>query len=131
MAQGSQTETHQQEQETTTYDVNLPYKPASAVAHNRTDFPEYLPSWDDQTFHDDPSEFDYLDPATRAHVDMPNLFNPSVVTKDITPRMGTIVEGINLKGLSSAAKDEMALLITKRKVVVLRDHQSDFLEAGP
>ncbi|KAK4693624.1 sulfonate dioxygenase, partial [Lecanoromycetidae sp. Uapishka_2] len=130
MAPTVQTRKDEHKEETVTYDVNLPYKPADGVAHKRTDFPEYLPSWDDQTFHEDPAAFEYLDPATRAAADMPNLFSSDIVTTDITPRLGTIVEGINLKGLSDAAKDELALLITKRKVVVLRD-QSDFLAAGP
>ncbi len=44
--------------------------------------------------------------------------------------MDTIVEGVNLKSLSDAAKGELALLISKGRVIVLGD-QLDFLEAGP
>jgi sulfonate dioxygenase len=113
------------------YDVNLPYKAAdSGAARNRTEFPEYLPSWDDKAFHDDPPAFEYQDPALRAIADMPNLLHLGTRTKDITPKMGTIVTGVNLKGLSDAAKDEIALLVTKRKIVVFRE-QLDFLQAGP
>lgn len=128
----TQTQTQQsKEDDFVTYDVNLPYKPANNVAaHSRTDFPEYLPSWDDKSLHDDPPPFDYRDPACRAAADFPNLIYPGAETHDITPKMGTIVTGVNLENLSTEAKDELALLISKRKIVVLRD-QLEFLQAGP
>ena len=44
--------------------------------------------------------------------------------------MGTILSGVKMEELSDAGKDELALLITERKIVVLRE-QSDFLHAGP
>ncbi|KAL9615077.1 MAG: hypothetical protein Q9167_000500 [Letrouitia subvulpina] len=115
------------------YDVNLPYKPVeNETAHRRTEFPEYLPSWDDRKFyHDHHLEFDYEDPANRAAVHMPQLLkSPKVQTKDITPKMGTIISGLNLRNLSDSAKDELAMLISKRKIVVFRD-QLEFLSAGP
>lgn len=121
----------QPEEEPVYYDVNLPYKPVKdGAAKLRTNFPVYLPSWDDKTFHEDPPTFEYHDPALRAATEMPNLKTSSVQTQDITPKMGTIVTGVDLKNLSDAAKNEVALLVTQRKVVVFRD-QLDFLEAGP
>ena len=115
------------------YDVNLPYKAVeNREAHQRTEFPEYLPSWDDRDFyHDHHLEFPYRDPASRADIKMPNLLkSPKVEVQDITPKMGTIISGVNLRTLSDSARDELALLISKRKIVVFRD-QIDFLEAGP
>jgi len=44
--------------------------------------------------------------------------------------MGTILTGVKLETLSKEAKDELALLICERKVVILRE-QLDFLKAGP
>lgn len=44
--------------------------------------------------------------------------------------MGSILTGVKLKDLSAEAKDELALLIVERKILVLKD-QSDFLRAGP
>lgn len=109
------------------YDVNLPYQAADTVAvHDRTEFPQYLPLWDDEVFHGDPPAFDYQDPAGRAVADMPNLLHPGARTKDITPKMGTIVTAVNLKGLSDATKDELALLLTKRKIVVLRNNWTSY-----
>jgi len=39
MASEIQSETLLREEEITTYDVNLPYKPDNGAAHGRTDFP--------------------------------------------------------------------------------------------
>ena len=74
--------------------------------------------------------FRHHDPALRANKSMPNLFQPGVVARHITPKMGTILTGVKLQELSNAAKDELALLIVERKIVALRE-QSEFLHAGP
>jgi len=44
--------------------------------------------------------------------------------------MGTILTGVKLETLSREAKDELALLICERKVVMLRE-QLEFLNSGP
>lgn len=44
--------------------------------------------------------------------------------------MGSILTGVTIETLSDAAKDELALLICERKVVVLRE-QLGFLRKGP
>ena len=112
------------------YSANIVYVPVKDRASNtRTEFPHYLPFWD-EAFYDDPTEFEYHDPALRAAKDMPNLLGAGVKVRDISPRMGTIITGLDLTGLSDATKDELALLVVQRKVVVLRD-QLAFLQAGP
>ena len=115
------------------YDINLPYKSQTQAEHQRarlrTEYPEYLPSWDEYWFDKCPL-FEYSDPALLADKSMPNLLGPSVVARDITPKMGTILTGINLANLSKAAKNELALLVVERKIIVLRDQQ-EFLDAGP
>lgn len=50
------------------------------------------------------------------------------VTK-LTPRIGTEISGIQLSQLSDAQKDDLALLIAERGVVVFRDQ--DFKDIGP
>ena len=118
----------------TTYDVNVPYKTLSddylRQSKDRTEFPEYLPVWEEGVWHDDFPIFEYEDPALRADKSKPNLFQPGVTAKHITPRMGTILSGVKLETLSKEAKDELALLICERKIVVLRE-QLGFLKAGP
>jgi len=44
--------------------------------------------------------------------------------------MGTILTGVKLETLSKEGRDELALLICERRVVVLRE-QLDFLKSGP
>lgn len=116
-----------------TYDINLPYQKLSEeyldhVSH-RTEFPDYLPTWEPGIWHDDFPMFEFHDPALRASKEKPNLLS-GVTLRHITPRMGTILTGVKLQELSDAGRDELALLISERKVVVLRN-QSAFLHAGP
>jgi sulfonate dioxygenase len=116
------------------YDINVPYhalpEEYEKRIQSRTEFPQYLPSWEQGVWHDDYPIFDFHDPALRADKKKPNLLHPEVVAEPVTARMGTILRGVNLKTLSNEAKDELALLICERKFVVLRD-QLDFLQAGP
>ncbi|KUJ22083.1 putative alpha-ketoglutarate-dependent sulfonate dioxygenase [Mollisia scopiformis] len=118
----------------TSYDINVPYHALSEEyerrIRGRTEFPEYLPVWEEGIWHDDFPEFEYHDPALRANKKMPNLFSPGVTAAPVTPRMGTILSGVKMETLSPEAKDELALLICQRKFVVLRE-QSDFLHKGP
>lgn len=56
---------------------------------------------------------------------MPNLFpelrKAEFSSKDLTSSLGSEVRGIQLSQLSDAAKDELALFVAKKKVVVFRD----------
>jgi sulfonate dioxygenase len=118
----------------TSYDVNLPYKSQSKDyelrVKERTEFPEYLPVWEEGIWHEDFPIFPYHDPALRADPTKPHLFTAGVKAKAVTPRMGTILTGVKLETLSIEAKDELALLMCERKFVILRE-QYDFLHAGP
>jgi len=118
----------------TTYDINVPYKSLTEDyerhVKGRTEFPEYLPVWEEGIWFDDFPIFEFHDPALRADKSKPHLFQPGVTAQLITPRMGTILTGVKLETLSAEAKDELALLICERKVVVLRE-QLGFLKAGP
>lgn len=130
MVLGINAEAIHRDEQPLVYSANIVYLPVNdRASKNRTEFPQYLPFWD-EAFHDDPAEFEYHDPALRAAKDMPNLLQAGVKVRDITPRMGTVITGLNLTGLSDATKDELALFIAQRKVVVLRD-QLAFLQAGP
>lgn len=119
----------------TTYDINLPFSKARSDAHekqmqSRTEFPGYLPVWEKGIWHDDFPEFEYNDPALRADPSKPHLFASGVTAKAITPRMGTVLCGVKLEELNDEGKDELALLVSERKFVVVRE-QLSFLNAGP
>ncbi|KAJ7095035.1 alpha-ketoglutarate-dependent taurine dioxygenase [Mycena epipterygia] len=90
--------------------------------------PGYTPSWN-KVWFDKLPPFEFLDPALRADKRKANLLAPTAVMKDITPKMGTVLRNIQLSQLSDQAKDELALLISERKIVAFPDQ--DFLEAGP
>lgn len=111
------------------YDINIPYVDVSKEFHSRTKYPEYLPTWDKMWFDPLPP-FEYDDPALRVtDKSKPNLLTDDVKLSHIQPRMGTVVEGVQLSQLSDAAKDELALLVAERKVVAFPEQ--DLIDAGP
>ncbi|KAI5844910.1 hypothetical protein BZA05DRAFT_438742 [Tricharina praecox] len=111
------------------YDINVPYKKSGNFTKQpATPYPEYLPAWEEVSFP--PIQpFTYDDPALRADPKKRALLTPSVTATDISPKMGTELQGVQLSTLTSQQRDELALLISERKVVVLRDQ--DFADIGP
>ncbi|AET41296.1 sulfonate dioxygenase Ecym_7479 [Eremothecium cymbalariae DBVPG len=97
----------------------------------KSKFPEFLPTWDPYqkfpplTFHE------YYDPGIRADPEFPNLFknNEKLSISKITPKFGTELRGVQLTELNNAGRDELALLVAQRGVVVFRDQ--DFASRGP
>ncbi|SJM88866.1 probable Alpha-ketoglutarate-dependent sulfonate dioxygenase [Zygosaccharomyces bailii] len=98
-----------------------------------TDFPAFLPTWDPQEKYPPLSFHKYNDPALRADVNLSNLFpkkaGQRTLIKKITPKLGSEVRGVQLSQLSHEAKDELALFVAQRGVVVFRDQ--DFGNRGP
>ncbi|KAJ7914322.1 TauD-domain-containing protein [Mycena leptocephala] len=110
-----------------TYDINLSYHDASlekpVIKH-----PEYTPTWN-KIWFDKLPPFEFSDPALRADKQKTNLLTSSTVVEDITPKMGTVLRNVQLSQLSDQAKDELALLISERKIVAFPDQ--DLIDAGP
>jgi len=75
--------------------------------------------------------FEHIDPGSRAlsHKN-PRVFlaNATRVT-NLTPQIGTEVDGVQLSGLSDEAKDQLGLFVAQRGVVAFRN-QLDFIDAG-
>ncbi|KAJ6555959.1 hypothetical protein B0H19DRAFT_138055 [Mycena capillaripes] len=88
----------------------------------------YTPAWN-KVWFDKLPPFEFTDPALRADRRKPNLLTASAVMEDITPKMGTVLRNVQLSRLSDPAKDELALLISERKVVAFPEQ--DFINAGP
>ncbi|KAK9233718.1 hypothetical protein V1525DRAFT_415617 [Lipomyces kononenkoae] len=89
---------------------------------------EYLP------YHTLTSEapltpYDHVDVAARADPDKKALFSVMGERKDMTPNIGTEVRGVQLSLLTDQQKDELALYVAERGLVVFRDQ--DFVETGP
>lgn len=75
--------------------------------------------------------FQHIDPGSRAlSHEHPRAFlaNATRVT-NLTPQIGTEVDGVQLRHLSDEAKDQLALLVAQRGVVAFRN-QLDFIDAG-
>lgn len=115
------------------YDINLPYTSVSQEEQTRieagTPYPKYLPTFD-KVWFDPLPPFPFEDPALRADPSKPHLLTGNVKQTEITPRMGTILDGIDLSKLDNTGKDELALLVSERKIVVL-PAQDAFLDIGP
>lgn len=99
----------------------------------KANFPAFLPTWDPKEKYGPLKFHHYDDPALRADTSFPNLFpksdENSITVKRITPKLGSEIRGVQLSQLSRNAKDELALLIAQRGVVVFREQ--DFSEKGP
>jgi hypothetical protein len=66
-------------------------------------------------------EREYVDAGSRADKSKKNLLGAATKVTDLTSHIGTEIEGIQLKDLTSAQRDELALLIAERSVVFFRN----------
>lgn len=111
------------------YDINVPYTEVEEDTRPNTKYTRYLPTWDKIRFDPLPP-FQYHDPALRVRdKSLPNLLTRNAEVSDIQPMLGSIVKGVQLTDLSDRGKDELAYLISQRKVIVLPDQ--DLIDAGP
>lgn len=92
-------------------------------------YPEFLPTWDPTQKFPPLKFFKHEDPGLRADPSLKNLLLGGHTIKRITPKMGSEIDGVQLSELSSAGKDELALLVAQRGVVVFRNQ--DFATKGP
>ncbi|KAJ6472035.1 hypothetical protein C8R45DRAFT_1013821 [Mycena sanguinolenta] len=89
-----------------------------------------LQTWSTQKYP--PLEpFEHIDPGLRAlkHPN-PHSFLDSANVVELTPEFGSDVRGCNLAKLNSDQKDQLALEVARRGVIVFRDQQ-DFIDRGP
>ncbi|KAL5337624.1 hypothetical protein BJX70DRAFT_409083 [Aspergillus crustosus] len=100
--------------------------------HNEYKYAAYLPVYDNETTFPPTAPFEFKDRGLAADQAKPHLFetaDKSVEITKLTPRVGSEVRGLQLSQLSDVQKDELALLIAERGVVVFRDQ--DFKDIGP
>lgn len=101
-----------------------------ASSYRRTvNHPEYLPEWDPSEKYSPLQFHPYYDPALKASSTFANFPMNSAKLTPITPKLGTEVTGVQLTQLSDTAKNDLALLVAQRGVLVFRDQ--DFVEKGP
>ncbi|KAF8139974.1 TauD-domain-containing protein [Boletus edulis] len=76
--------------------------------------------------------FEHIDPGLRAlnHPDPRAFLKGAESVIELTPNLGTQVRGIRLTDLDSDGRDQLALEVARRGLMVFRD-QSDFIDQGP
>jgi sulfonate dioxygenase len=112
------------------YDINIAYKRPEDSAVRNAAYPDYLPTWYPVSFPPLPP-FEFNDPALRVtDTSLPNLLPRDGVGKlqDIQPGLGTVVSGVQLDQLSKTGMDELAWLVSKRKIVAFPNQ--DLINAG-
>jgi len=88
----------------------------------------YLPVYDNSTVFPATESFEFTDKGTLAEKSKPHLFTSGATITKLTPRIGTEIKGLQLSKLSDEQKNELALLIAERGVVVFRGQ--DFKDIG-
>ncbi|CDK29624.1 unnamed protein product [Kuraishia capsulata CBS 1993] len=95
--------------------------------------PEFLPSWDPKQKYPKLQPFKHRDRGLFADPQYKNLLAEAtgpIEQLNVTPKLGTEVRsGIQISQLSPAAKDDLALLVAERGVVIFRNQ--DFKDKGP
>ncbi|KAI0308032.1 TauD-domain-containing protein [Multifurca ochricompacta] len=76
--------------------------------------------------------FEHTDPGLRAlgHLNPRSFLDGATATIEITPTLGTEIHGINLAQLDSDSRDQLALEVARRGLLVFKNQQ-DFIERGP
>ena len=97
--------------------------------HSEYKYNAYLPVYDETTTFPATEEFDVSDRGFEADQKKPNLLeNADAQVTLLTPRIGTEIRGLQLSKLSNEQKNELALLLGERGVVVFKDQ--DFKDIG-
>ncbi|ANZ77876.1 BA75_05064T0 [Komagataella pastoris] len=95
----------------------------SKQAQADSDYPQWLPTWDPKLRFDDEPRFSHVDRGFFADPQLRRLFpeEGDHKVKNITPKLGSEVEGVQLSQLTPDQKDDLALFVAQRGVVVFRD----------
>jgi sulfonate dioxygenase len=108
-------------QHTSVSNATISYSPET---HNpQYKYDHYLPVYDEETKFPPTEPFEFVDRGSKADKAKPHLLdtkNDKLNVTKLTPRIGTEIKGLQLSELSDVQKDELALLIAERGVVVFR-----------
>ncbi|CAJ2505699.1 Uu.00g130930.m01.CDS01 [Anthostomella pinea] len=102
-----------------------------AAQHSSYTYSSYLPVYDEETKFPATEPFEFVDRGLQANKAKPHLLqldDPNVKITRLTPRVGTDIVGLQLSELTDVQKNELALLIAERGVVVFRGQ--DFKDIG-
>ncbi|KAH8655317.1 hypothetical protein BX600DRAFT_515148 [Xylariales sp. PMI_506] len=91
-------------------------------------YPDYMPFYDPLEKVQDLGYFDHYDAGHRADPTFPNLLSSAAKITELSPHVGSEIEGVQLSQLTPAGLDELALLAAQRGALVFRDQ--DFCDLG-
>ncbi|EGV64029.1 alpha-ketoglutarate-dependent sulfonate dioxygenase [Yamadazyma tenuis] len=97
----------------------------------KSNFKDFIPSWEQNKTYPPLEFFQHHDRGTFADPELPNLLpkDGDYTKKSITPKLGTEIDGVQLSQLTDEGKDELALLVAQRGLLVFRNQ--DFTDHGP
>jgi len=89
--------------------------------HSGYKYIDYLPVYDETTTFPPTEPFDFKDRGLLADKSKSNLLQaPGAIVTKLTPRIGTEIHGLQISRLNDVQKNELALLLAERGVVVFR-----------
>ncbi|CAE6444572.1 unnamed protein product [Rhizoctonia solani] len=100
------------------------------VPSPNSDYPyeHLLPVFDKSVFYPPLQPFEHADPAARAAAlpesEQRAFLKHTTRVRNLTPRFGTEVIGVDLTSLDGPARDQLALEVARRGVIVFRDQPS-------
>ncbi|MCJ1426068.1 hypothetical protein MMC29_003970 [Sticta canariensis] len=89
--------------------------------HPAAKHPKYLPIWDPNTKYLPLKPFTHYEHGKDADSSFKDLLGDATSVADITASTGTEVHGVQLSSLTKEGKDQLALFVARRKVVVFQD----------
>ena len=91
-----------------------------------------LPVFDKSEHYQPLTPFEHVDPGLRAlkHDDPRSFLRAATSVDDLTPDLGTEIRGVNLAKLTSDERDQIALEVARRGLLVFRDQQ-EFIDSSP
>jgi sulfonate dioxygenase len=89
--------------------------------HGAAKYQNYLPTWNPDEKYPPLETFTHVEHGRDADPALPVFYNDRVQIEDMTPATGSAIKGVQLSQLSAKGKDQLALLVARRKVVIFRD----------
>jgi sulfonate dioxygenase len=97
-------------------------------------FSHLLPVFDKSKHYSPLTPFDHVDPAARANAlpeaEQRTFLQNATRVRNLTPKIGTDVTGVDLTALDGAGRDQLALEVARRGVVVFRDQAKFLAQSG-
>lgn len=106
------------------------------AANPDSDYPfsHLLPVFDKTEHYPPLTPFEHVDPAARANAlpeaEQRTFLRNATRVKNLTPKLGTEVEGVDLTALDAAGRDQLALEVARRGLVVFRDQPKFLAQSG-